>query len=101
MSLLARVYRKNGQAHVEEKKGSVVRRIVGYDRFEGREVWSALSKLYRFLRLCVNFFQPSMKLSSKRQQGARVSKTYDAAKTPFQRVLLTDSIDQISESRKG
>jgi hypothetical protein len=58
----ARTHRKNDQAHVEEKNGSVVRRLVGYDRFEGREAWEALAKLYCVLRKYVNFFQPSLKL---------------------------------------
>jgi hypothetical protein len=33
----SRAYRKNDQAHVEEKNGSVVRRLVGYDRYEGMD----------------------------------------------------------------
>ena len=60
----ARAYKKNDQAHVEEKNGSVVRRLVGYDRYEGPNAWRALAALYRVLRLYVNFFQPSMKLVS-------------------------------------
>ena len=70
----ARTHRKNDQAHVEEKNGSVVRRLVGYDRFEGREAWEALAKLYCVLRKYVNFFQPSLKLLEKERQGAKVSK---------------------------
>jgi hypothetical protein len=90
----SRAYRKNDQAHVEEKNGSIVRRIIGYDRFEGREAWEALSELYRVLRVYVNFFQPSLKLLSKQRNGAKVSKKYDTAKTPHQRILLVDMIDQ-------
>jgi hypothetical protein len=88
----ARTHRKNDQAHVEEKNGSVVRRLIGYDRYEGRKAWEALARLYRVLRKYVNFFQPSMKLLEKERRGARVSKKYDAAKTPFQRILLSDHI---------
>ena len=67
----SRAYRKNDQAHVEEKNGSVVRRMVGYDRYEGVVACRALSRLYGALRLYVNFFQPSMKLISKeREDGA-------------------------------
>lgn len=90
----ARTHRKNDQAHVEEKNGSVVRRLVGYDRFEGREAWKALAKLYCVLRKYVNFFQPSLKLLEKERQGAKVSKKYDGAKTPFQRILLSEHISQ-------
>jgi len=90
----SRAYRKNDQAHVEEKNGSIVRRIVGYDRFEGRPAWEALSELYRVLRVYVNFFQPSLKLLSKERNGAKVSKKYDTAKTPHQRVIMMNTVDQ-------
>jgi len=90
----ARTHRKNDQAHVEEKNGSVVRRLVGYDRFEGRRAWEALAQLYRVLRKYVNFFQPSLKLIEKERTGAKVSKKYDLAKTPYQRILLSTHISQ-------
>ena len=90
----ARTHRKNDQAHVEEKNGSVVRRLIGYDRYEGRKAWEALTRLYCVLRKYVNFFQPSLKLLEKERRGARVRKKYDTAKTPFQRILLSDHICQ-------
>ena len=90
----ARTHRKNDQAHVEEKNGSVVRRLVGYDRYEGSKAWEALAQLYAVLRKYVNYFQPSLKLVEKERRGAKVSKRYDLAKTPFQRVLQSEHIDQ-------
>ena len=71
------------QAFVEEKNGSVVRRLIGYDRYEGLGAWRALIQLYEILRLYVNFFQPSMKLIEKQRDGARVKKRYDRAQTPL------------------
>ena len=71
----ARTHRKNDQAHVEEKNGSVVRRLVGYDRFEGRRAWEALARLYRVLRKYVNFFQPSLKLIEKQRLGPKFQKS--------------------------
>lgn len=88
----SRAYKKNDQAHVEEKNGSIVRRLVGYDRFEGIDAFNALSELYATLRLYVNFFQPSLKLISKKRDGAKVTKKYDKAKTPYQRLLTSDHI---------
>lgn len=88
----SREYRKNDQAHVEEKNGSIVRRLVGYDRYEGIESWQILCTLYRISRLYVNFFQPCLKLSSKNRDGARVRKQYEKAQTPYQRVLSSNSI---------
>jgi hypothetical protein len=63
----SRPYKKNDQAHVEEKNGSIVRRLIGYDRYEGVDAYNALSDLYATLRLYVNFFQPSLKLMSKKK----------------------------------
>lgn len=83
----SRAYRKNDQAHVEEKNGSIIRRLVGYDRYEGFEAWRALVDLYAVLRLYVNYFQPSMKLISKKRDGAKVTKKYDKAQTPYKRLL--------------
>lgn len=92
----SREYRKNDQAHVEEKNGSIVRRMVGYDRYEGEYPWQILQSLYKQLRLYINFFQPSMKLLFKERSGARVHKKYDTALTPYQRILKSDLIsDQI------
>jgi hypothetical protein len=82
-----RPYRKNDQAFVEQKNGAVVRRIVGYRRFEGVEAATALARLYATVRLFVNFFQPSFKLAAKERDGARVHKRYHPPATPCQRLL--------------
>lgn len=82
-----RPYRKNDQAWVEQKNGSVVRRLVGYRRFEGLEAARVLAELYATSRLFVNFFQPSFKLAEKQRDGAKVYKRYHAPATPYQRLL--------------
>ena len=82
-----RPYRKNDQAWVEQKNGAVVRRMVGYRRFEGLEAAAALARLYALMRLFVNFFQPSFKLAAKARDGARVRKRYYPPATPCQRLL--------------
>ena len=69
-----RPYRKNDQAWVEQKNGAVVRRTVGYPRYERLEA-AALARLYAALRLFVNFFQPSFKLAGKGRDGAKVKKS--------------------------
>lgn len=90
----SRAYRKNDQAHVEEKNGSVVRRLVGYDRYEGMNAWRALTALYGVLRLYINFFQPSVKLLSKERKEGRTTKRYDRAQTPYQRVLSSTAVGE-------
>lgn len=95
----SREYKKNDQAHVEQKNGSIVRQLIGYDRYEGIESWQLLSQLYRIARLYINFFQPCLKLIEKWRDGARVHKRYDKAKTPHQRILLSPSVTEESKER--
>jgi hypothetical protein len=85
-----RPYRKNDQAWVEQKNGSVVRRAVGYRRFEGLQAATMLARLYAALRLFVNFFQPSFKLASKERDGAKVLKRYHPPATPCERLMADD-----------
>ncbi|WP_234842836.1 transposase family protein [Sinorhizobium meliloti] len=68
----SRAYRKNDQAHVEQKNGAIVRRLVGYGRFVGAEATAALGQLYVVVRLYGNLFQRSFKLQEKTRIGARV-----------------------------
>jgi hypothetical protein len=82
-----RPYRKNDQAWVEQKNGAVVRRMVGYRRFEGLDAAAELARLFAAVRLFVNFFQPSFKLAEKERDGARVRKRYHKPATPYQRLL--------------
>jgi hypothetical protein len=89
----SRPYKKNDQAHVEQKNWSVVRRLVGYDRYDSPEALARLNALYEDLRLYVNFFQPSMKLVAKQRVDNKVRKRYDAAQTPYQRVLRSSDVD--------
>ena len=93
-----RPYRKNDQAYVEQKNWTAIRQFVGYDRYEGIAAYHALEKLYEPLRLYMNFFQPTMVLISKQRQGTRLTKRYDQAKTPYQRVL--DSPDVSDEAKR-
>jgi len=82
-----RPYRKNDQAWVEQKNGSVVRRTVGYRRFEGLQAATMLARLYAALRLYVNFYQPSFKLATKARDGAKVMKRYHPPATPCERLI--------------
>lgn len=95
----SRPHRKNDQAWVEQKNGSVVRRLVGYGRLEGIRAVEALARLYTASRLFVNFFQPSFKLAEKTRVGARVSKRYHAPETPCARLLASPSIDERMKER--
>ena len=79
---------------MEQKNWSVVRRLVGYDRYSSHAALETLNRLYTVLRHYVNFFQPTMKLVSKTRHGAKVHKMYDVAKTPYQRLLESGVLTQ-------
>ena len=85
----SRPYKKNDNAHIEQKNYTTVRQVLGYQRFDDDIVLDLMNKLYRgSLRLYINFFQPSEKCSEKKRIGARIVKKYDTAKTPYERVML-------------
>lgn len=84
-----RPHRKNDQAYAEQKNWAIVRRLIGYDRYTTHAALAQLNTLYRVLRLYWNFFQPLRKLTAKVRHGARVTKRYDRAQTPYQRLLAS------------
>ena len=95
----SRAYRKNDQAWVEQKNGAIVRRLVGYGRFEGPGCAAALARLYAAARLHVNLFQPGFKLREKARIGARVTKRWHAPATPADRALASGRLDAASALR--
>ena len=83
----SRSYKKNDSCHVEQKNGNIVRRFVGYARYDSKTSYEHLGRVYDLVRLYINFFQPTMKLISKTRHGAKVYKVYDTAQTPYQRLM--------------
>ena len=92
-----RVGRKNDNPYIEQKNWSVVRRLVGYGRYETQRQVNLLNAVYAVYRLYVNHFLPVQKLVAKVCEGNKIKKVYDDPKTPYQRVL--DSPD-VSENAK-
>lgn len=89
----SRANRKNDNCFIEQKNWSIVRRFVGYGRYESEQALECLNRLYEVTHDYVNFFQPSMKLIEKVRDGARLIRRYDKPKTPYQRVLLSTDVD--------
>ncbi len=89
-----RPYKKNDQCHIEQKNYSIVRQTIGYDRYEGNAACSALAAVYRSLRLFTNFCQASVQLVSKQREGGKVTKRYDVAQTPYQRMLTAPEVKE-------
>src|SRR6266702_7152012 len=95
----SRAYKKNDQAFVEQKNGAVVRRLMGYGRFDGLETACVMGRLYAAARLYVNFFQPSFKLKEKRREGAKVIKRYHNPSTPYERALTHPMVPEAVKKR--
>jgi len=95
----SRPYRKNDNCFVEQKNYSVVRRAVGYARYDTGEQLQLLNELYGHLRLYTNCFMPTMKLLSKERNGSKVKKRYDAPQTPYQRVLASSQVSDPQKER--
>lgn len=94
-----RPYKKNDNALVEEKNYSVVRRLVGYERYSSKQAYAKLTEVYDLLRLYCNFFQPGLKLVAKSRHGSKVHKEYDTAQTPYRRVLASGILAQEDRDR--
>jgi transposase InsO family protein len=88
----SRPYKKNDNAHVEQKNRQFVREIVGYQRYDTPEEVQWLNDVYSLLDKYVNYFLPSRKVVEKERCGAKVRKKYDTARTPFERLVELSAI---------
>ena len=89
----SRAYKKNDNAHIEEKNWSQIRQYLGYQRFEKERLVEKLNDLYsNEWNDYFNFFMPSVKLIDKYREGSKIIKKYDKPKTPFQRILESENV---------
>ena len=98
-----RPYKKDDNAHIEQKNWMHVRKLLGWERYDSRAAVEAMNDLYRHeLRLWWNLYLPSVKLVKKVRVGSKVRRVYDAPKTPFERVLISVSAhpDQVVALKK-
>jgi len=90
-----RPYKKDDNAHIEQKNWTQVRKVLGWDRYESPSALAAINDLYRHeWRLMTNLFQPSVKLREKTRIGARYRRRYDAAQTPLDRLQTSPGGDR-------
>jgi len=88
----SRPYKKDDQAHIEQKNWTHVRKLIGWDRYDSEEAILAMNNLYvKELRILNNFFLPSVKLSNKIRVGSRIKRIYEPAKTPLDRLIENNS----------
>lgn len=96
----SRPYQKNDNCFVEQKNSTHVRQIVGYLRYDTEEERTIIAHLYQNeLRLYKNFFQPVMKLVSKTRVNGKIKKKYDAPRTPYQRLMESNSLSQPQKNK--
>lgn len=90
-----RPYKKNDNAHVEQKNWTHVRELFGYDRFDAESQVDWMNDIYKRLwNPLWNFFTPVMKLKSKTRVGGRIIKLYDDPTTPYQRLLNSNTLSE-------
>jgi hypothetical protein len=83
-----RPYKKNDNAHIEQKNWTHVRKILGYLRYDSPTALEAINDLYKNeLASMMNLFQPSVKLAEKTRVGSRLKRTYDPPTTPLDRLV--------------
>lgn len=91
----SRPYKKNDNAHVEQKNWSQVRQLFGYDRFDEPKLVDLMNNLYaNEWSQMQNHFCPTLKLKEKSREGSRYKKCYHAPETPYQRVIASDAIPE-------
>lgn len=88
----AREGNKNDGCHVEQKNWAVVRTVVGYHRYDTSSELLLLNEIWHWQSKLTNYFYPQQKLISKVRDGAKVSKKYDDAATPFHRTIAHPAI---------
>jgi hypothetical protein len=91
----SRPYRKNDNAHVEQKQWTHVRQLLGYDRLEDRRLVRLINDLYRNeWRALQNFFFATMRLISKSREGGRLRRCHDRPRTPYERLLESSKVSE-------
>ena len=89
-----RPYKKDDNAHIEQKNWTHVRKLLGWDRYDSRAAVEAINAVYRQeLRLWMNLYLPSVKLIEKVRVGSKLRRVYSPAQTPFERVLASGRAD--------
>lgn len=100
MFVRRRAYKKNDNAHVEQKNFTHVRELFGYERIDDMQILLLMNEIYQaYWNPLWNYFTPMMKLVKKERIKSKIKKTYDQPKTPYQRLLETDRLT-IQEKRK-
>jgi len=96
-----RPYKKDDNAHVEQKNWTHVRKLLGWQRYDSPRALRVMNALYANpLRIMMNWFQPSVKLLKKRRVGSRLVRQYSAAQTPLDRLPQSAALQLLKDERE-
>lgn len=96
----SRAYKKNDQAHVEQKNFTHVRQLLGYGRFGDLTLKQQVEDLYAKAWLPLrNYFTPVMKLVKKQRHGSKISRFYDSPATPCDRLLVCAKVSEEAKAK--
>jgi hypothetical protein len=84
----SRPYKKDDNAHVEQKNWTHIRQWFGYERYDNVEAVEPMNELVRgpYSQL-LNCFHANLKLERTERKDGRVKRVYQKARTPLARVL--------------
>jgi len=95
-----RPYKKNDNAHIEQKNWTHVRKLIGYKRLDQEHQSQKLNDLYHNeWRLYKNFFIPNKKLIAKKRINGKIIKKYDIVETPYQRTLKVSNVSELNKEK--
>jgi hypothetical protein len=97
----SRAYRKNDNAHCEQKNWTHVRQLFGHDRFGHPELVPLMNDLYgQEWSQFTNHFKPTFKLVRREKKGGKTKRIYEAQpQTPYQRLLDSPEIPEENKVR--
>ena len=96
----SRPYKKDDNAHVEQKNWTHVRQCFGYERHDNPEVVAPINELVKgAYGQLLNYFHASLKLDRKERNGGKVQRIYGAAQTPLTRVLASAEVSEATKKR--
>lgn len=95
-----RPYKKNDNAHVEQKNDTHVRQLFGYHRIEHVELVDMMNDIYQnYWNPLLNYFCPALKLIKKIRIGGKLKKYYDKPKTPYDRLIDCGKLTELQLHR--
>ena len=97
----SRAYRKNDNAHCEQKNWTHVRQLFGHERFGHPELVPLMNELYaREWSQFTNHFKPTFKLLKREKKDGKTKRVYEQQpQTPYQRLLASAHIPEATKAK--